>query len=61
MWWSYNGYHPGGVFIMELDLSKRTFVIEFGGERITLDENIGDFQYSPILILADDAPGALLL
>ena len=46
---------------MELDLSKRTFVIEVDGERITLDENIGDFQYSPILILADDAPGALLL
>jgi len=46
---------------MELDLSKRTFVIEVDGERITLDENIGDFQYSPIFILNDDAPSVILL
>ena len=46
---------------MELDLSKRTFVIEFGGERITLDKNIGDFQYSPIIIFDGVAPPVNLL
>ena len=46
-----NGFHPGGDFTMELDLSKRSFVMEIDGEKITLDGNIGDFQYSPIVIL----------
>ena len=47
-----DGYYPGGDFTMELDLSKRSFVMETNGEKITLDANIGDFQYSPIVILA---------
>ena len=55
-----DGFSPGGDFTMELDLSKRSFVMEINGERITLDGNIGDFQYSPIVILMD-APQITLL
>ena len=56
-----DGYYPGGDFTMELDLSKRSFVMEINGEKITLDANIGDFQYSPIVILAyNDAQITLL-
>jgi len=46
----YTGYHYGGVFTMELDLSKRTF-----------DANIGDFEYSPILILENGDLGGVSL
>ena len=53
-------FYPGGDFTMELDLSKRSFVMEINGEKITLDGNIGDFQYSPIVILMD-APQITLL
>ena len=38
---------------MELDLTNRTFVMEVSGERIIIDENLGDFQYSPIVVLED--------
>ena len=55
-----DGFYPGGDFTMELDLSKRSFVMEINGEKITLDGNIGDFQYSPIVILMD-APQITLL
>ena len=48
-----DGFHPGGDFTMEIDLSKRSFVMDTNGEKITLDGNIGDFQYSPIVILYD--------
>ena len=60
-----DGFYPGGDFTMELDLSKRSFVMEIDGEKITLDGNIGDFQYSPIVIFHqteddDDAEITLL-
>lgn len=48
------GYHPGGDFTMELDLSNRKFIMEIDGETIIIDENIGDFQYSPIVLIFDD-------
>ena len=41
----------GGDYTMELDLSNRTFVMEINREKIILDGEIGDFQYSPIVIL----------
>ena len=44
-----DGYCPGGDFTLELDLSKRSLVMEIDYERITLDANLGDFQYSPFL------------
>ena len=54
-----DGYYPGEDFTMELDLSKRSFVMEINGEKITLDGNIGDFQYSPIVIwMMDDGNNA---
>ena len=56
-----DGYYPGGDFTMELDLSNRNFVMEINGEKIILDANIGDFQYSPFVILAyNDAQITLL-
>ena len=48
-----NGYYPGGDFKMELDLSNRSFVMEIDGEAIIIDENIGDLQYSPIVMTFD--------
>jgi len=56
-----DGFYPGGDFTMELDLSKRSFVMEINGEKITLDRNIGDFQYSPIVILQGDVTEITLL
>ena len=44
-------YHPSGDFTMELDLSNRTLVMEVDNEKIIIDSNIGDFDYSPIVIL----------
>ena len=46
-----NGNFPGGDFTMELDLSNRSLVMEVDNEKILLDGNIGDFEYSPIVIL----------
>ena len=45
-----NGYYPGGDFSLELDLSSRRLVMEIDNQKITLDGNIGDFKYSPIVI-----------
>ena len=46
-----DGFYPGGDFTMELDLSNRTLVMEVDNEKIIIDGNIGDFNYSPIVIL----------
>ena len=46
-----NGYVPGGDFTMELDLSNRSLVMVVDNEKILLDDNIGDFDYSPIVLL----------
>ena len=46
-----DGYVPGGDFTMELDLSKRSLVMEVDNQKIIIDGNLGDFNYSPIVIL----------
>ena len=46
-----DGNYPGGDFTMELDLSNRSLVMEVDNKKITIDGNIGDFEYSPIIIL----------
>ena len=46
-----NGYIPGCEITMELDLSHRTLIMWINNDQIILDGNIGDFQYSPIIIL----------
>ena len=46
-----DGYLPGGDFTFELDLSNRSLVMEIDDERIILDANLGDFQYSPFVRL----------
>ena len=38
---------------MKLDLSNRTLVMNANNKKIIIDGNIGDFQYSPIVILGD--------
>ena len=54
------GYVSGGDYNMELDLSNRSFVMEIDKEKIILDGEIGDFQYSPIVILGHDLNITLL-
>ena len=56
-----NGYYPGGDFTIELDLSNRSFVMWINNQKIIIDSKIGDFQYSPIVILSWNAPEITLL
>ena len=46
-----DGYWPGGDFTFELDLSNRCLVMEIENQRIILDANLGDFEYSPFVKL----------
>ena len=56
-----DGYWPGGDFTFELDLSNRSLVMEIEDERIILDANLGDLQYSPFVRLAYYTQGVTLL
>ena len=56
-----DGYFPGGDFTFKLDLSNRSFVMWINNEKIIIDSKIGDFQYSPIVILSKCAPEISLL
>ena len=56
-----DGYYPGGDFTMQLDLSNRTLVMEVDNQKIIIDQNIGDFDYSPIVILYNETPEITLL
>ena len=42
-------YYPGGDFNFELDLFNRSLAMEIDDERIILDGNLGDFEYSPFV------------
>ena len=42
-------FFNGGNFKMVLDYAKKTFSLEENGEKVIIDENIGDFQYSPMV------------
>ena len=44
-----DGYYLGGNYTFELDLSNRSLVMEIEDERIILDANLGDLQYSPFV------------
>ena len=46
-----DGYWPGGDFTFEMDLSNRSLIMEIEDERIILDANLGDFEYSPFVRL----------
>ena len=46
-----DGYYPGGDYTMELDLTNRSLVMWINNEKFILDGNIGDFKFSPIVIL----------
>ena len=48
-----DGYYPGGDFTFEMDLSNRSLVMEIDDERIILDANLADFEYSPFVRLLD--------
>ena len=56
-----DGDFPGADFTMELDLSNRSLVMEVDNQKILLDGNLGDFEYSPIVILGDWTPEITLL
>ena len=47
-----DGFYPGGDVTFELDLSNRSLVLEIDDERIILDANLGDFEYSPFVRLS---------
>ena len=55
-----DGYY-GGDFTMELDLTNRSLVMWIDNEKIVLDENIGGFEFSPIVIFGLLAPEITLL
>ena len=55
------GDYPSGDFTMELDLSNRSLVMEIDDERIILDSNLSDFEYSPIVRLCGFAQEVTLL
>ena len=46
---------------MELDLSSKTFVMELDGERIMIDPNLGDYEFSPIVTMGSKSPEINLL
>ena len=56
-----DGYLPGGDFTFELDISNRSLVMEIDNERIILDANLEDLQYSPFLILYGPETNVTLL
>ena len=56
-----DGFYRGGDFTLKLDLSTRNLVMWIDHEKIVLDHNISDFQYSPIIILEADSPEITLL
>ena len=49
-------YYFDDDLTMELDLSNRSFVMWINNQKIIIDSKIGDFQYSPIVILSSNAP-----
>ena len=49
-----DGFIPACDYTMELDLSNRSLVMEVDNQKILIDGNIGDFEYSPIVITGDD-------
>ena len=56
-----DGYVPACDYTMELDLTYRSLVMWINNEKIILDGNIGDFQFSPIVILGINSPEVTLL
>ena len=56
-----DGLYPGGDFKMELDLSAKTFAMELDAKRIIIDSNVGDYEFSPIVILSSTSPEINLL
>ena len=54
-------YHPGGDFKFELDLSNRSFIMVINDKRFIIDDNLGDFEYSPFVNMFAYAPEVTLL
>ena len=54
-------YVPACDYTMELDLSNRSLVMEVDNQKILIDGNIGDFEYSPIVITHPLCPEITLL
>ena len=51
-----DGYLPVCDYTMELDLSNRSLVMWINNEKIILDGKIGNFQFSPIVIMCSADP-----
>ena len=54
------GYVPACDYTMEMDLTNRSLVMWINNEKIILDGSIGDFQFSPIVILREALEVTLL-
>ena len=48
-----NGFYPECTYKLELDLPNKTFGMELNGEKIMIDSNIGDYDYSPVVMFGD--------
>ena len=48
-----DGFYPGGTFTFELDRSKRSLVMETEGEIFIIDQDVGDFEYVPVILSTD--------
>ena len=55
-----NGEFPACDYTMEMDLSNRSLVMWINKKKIILDGNIGDFQFSPIVIIGNSTPEVTL-
>ena len=50
--WFCNQMMKVNDFSMKLDLSNRSLIMEVDNQKIIIDGNLGDFDYSPIVILS---------
>ena len=52
------GFYIGGDFKMELNMMNKVLTMQVDGENFVLDENLGDFEFSPIVTIGqyDESP-----
>ena len=44
-------FYIGDDFKMELDMMSKVLTMQVDGEKFVLDENLGDFEFSPIVTI----------
>ena len=56
-----HGFYSACTYEMELDVLKRSLVMECNGERIMIDSRIGDYDFSPIVMFVNSNPVEITL